>query len=96
MHEPENLYREPQKPKTINHRGTETQRKARKAKVISGLPAFDFLCVSVPLWLVVLSFLFIWKIAKWHHPVGEGAMLCSRFFLLYIRRFRRGELRFSG
>jgi hypothetical protein len=48
--------------KTINHRGTETQRKAREAKAISGFPAFGFpafgflafgfLCASVSLWLI--------------------------------------------
>jgi hypothetical protein len=33
--------------KPFNHRGTETQRKARGTEGLSGFPAFDFLCVSV-------------------------------------------------
>jgi hypothetical protein len=41
--------------KTVGHRGTETQRKAREVKTISGFLAFDFLCASVPLWLMVFS-----------------------------------------
>jgi hypothetical protein len=41
------------KDKTINHRDTEAQRKAREVKVLSGFLAFDFLCVSVPLWPMV-------------------------------------------
>jgi hypothetical protein len=31
------------------------QRRAREAEAIPGFPAFDFLCVSVPLWLMVFA-----------------------------------------
>jgi hypothetical protein len=36
--------------KTMNHRDTEAQRKARKAEGIPGFLAFDFLCASVVNW----------------------------------------------
>jgi hypothetical protein len=36
-----------QKDKTVDHGGTETQRKAKEAKTFSGFPAFDFLCAFV-------------------------------------------------
>jgi hypothetical protein len=41
--------------KTINHRDTETQRKTRETPRF----AFDFLCVSVSLWLMVQGFAFL-------------------------------------
>jgi hypothetical protein len=44
-----------EKGKTINHRGTETQRKAREKQGF----AFDFLCVSVSLWLAVFFKVFL-------------------------------------
>jgi hypothetical protein len=57
--------------KTVGHRGTETQRKAREVKTISGFLAFDFLCASVSLWLMV----FLWGNDDFEGLAGSGAFL---------------------
>jgi hypothetical protein len=44
------------KDKAINHRGTETQRKAKEVETISGFLASDFLCASVSPWFMVFCF----------------------------------------
>jgi hypothetical protein len=70
-----NRHRKPRRPKTINHRGLEARKKTRKVKALSGFPAFEFsLCLE---WVMVSSFLFMWPVVKWHHPMSEGAVSCN-------------------
>jgi hypothetical protein len=54
--------------KTMNHRGTETQRKARRVETS---PLFSPLTFSVPLWLTV--FLQVFR-ASLNHEILAGAL----------------------
>jgi hypothetical protein len=88
-----NLNSSVQATKTINHRDTETQRKPEpKTKTFQTIAflVFDFLCVSVSLWLMVLGLL--------HpiHPLGERLMFANLLFFLCIRCSRRSQPRFLG
>ncbi|MDR0379158.1 MAG: hypothetical protein LBI62_04315 [Candidatus Accumulibacter sp.] len=52
------------KDQTINHRGTETQRKSTAGKPGMAFAFSAFLCASVSLWLMVLDF----RSLQWNFP----------------------------